>query len=490
MYKGMVRRLTWLTAVGLCLQIALFSSAQSAPEEPTRVKELNFVFLHGAPGNVCSVQLLSDSIMAQLAEYILDYEKAHPGTKIRVNMLKRCYPNNVDVHTWATNIADSVDKYFSKRNLILIGHSMGGKAALYAVARNVGGLAEKVALVVTINSPVKTLYQYYFTGGVSISDYWQARWFLPSDQGTIGSVAYYDSSQDGKWVASNKHWLALISGEAAPQSKQFDVGGVDPLPKNMDDVIIPISAQYSDGADVIYYGEHGHNDFANLDSVAGSVAEQILRYIFGGSIECSVFAKGGVFEHRANWLPLTNSWEDIVGEVPASSGQLWHWNESYTKWQEWEDVVGECTPQDERSHYEINRVRSSVLFTSIEELRWLNPDNPEDCRLYLRTKAAPRNYLQVDWNTYGQGLLPPGTKRDRYEVEIVAGTPLAAVEGVSWLTSNPRDLRLLLQSNAEGPFRWFKAEWRTYFKESRERKVIDEIPSFAAMPVITVGNLQ
>ncbi len=467
--------MTWLVVIGLCIGLTLSGTVQAAPEEHSKVKELNFVFLHGAGGNTCSFQRLADSISAQISPYILDYEKAYPGTKISVNILNRCYPNNVDIQTWAANIADSVDKYFQKQNLILIGHSMGGKAALYAVANNVGGLADKVALVVTINSPVKSLYPYYFTGAVSLSDYWQARWFLPSDQGTINSVAYYDSSQDGKWVASNKHWLAFISGEAAPQSSQFDVGGIDPLPRNMDDVIIPISAQYANGADVIYYGEYGHNDYTNLESVADYIGEQILRYIFGGYVECSVLAKNGAFSHRANWLPLTNSWEDIVGEVPASSGKLWHWNSSYTEWKEWEDVVGGCSLEDRRSHYEVSRVRSSMLFTSIKELRWLNPDSG-DCRLYLRTRAAPRNYLQVDWSIYEQGLLPLGTKRDHYEIEIVDGTPLAAIGDVAWLTNDTRDLRLMIKSEAEGPNRWFKAEWRTYFKERREKKVIDELP--------------
>ena len=40
---------------------------------------------------------------------------------------------------------------------------MGGKAALYAVAHNIGNLADKVAMVVTSNSPIKKLSNYYFT---------------------------------------------------------------------------------------------------------------------------------------------------------------------------------------------------------------------------------------------------------------------------------------------------------------------------------------
>jgi len=476
MFDGIMKRLAVLITIGLCVQLALPSSVQSAPEDPTQVKELNFVFIHGAGSNVCPLQLLADSIMEQLPAYIVDYEQANAGTKIRVDMLKRCYPNNVDIDTWAHNIADSIDKHFhNKKNLILVGHSMGGKVALYAVAQNIGGLADKVALVVTINSPVKSLQEYYVTGGGPVEQYCRARWLL-SDRGVCDSLTYYDSSQDGSWVGGNRHWLAFISGEVAPLSEQFNVGGVDPWPRDMDDSLIPISAQYSDGADVIYYGEHGHSDFTVSGGVAKFMVDQILRYIFGRRIECSVFARSGAFEHKANWLPGTDYWEDIVGEVLVDSGSLSHVNDSFTGWQEWEDVIGECPAEAKRSSYQVSQVSPFPFLTGIQESRWLNPDAPEDCQLYLRTRAAPRNRVEVDWSIYRQGLLPAGTKRDHYEVEIITGTPLTNITRVSWVNGNLGDVRLRIWSQAESPFRWFKAEWRVYSKETRRRKVIDEIP--------------
>ena len=475
MFEGVMKRLVLLIAIGLCVQLSFCSSAQAAPEIFIQVKELNLVFLHGAGGNACTLQLLSDSIMEQAPAYILDYKRAHPGTRIRINTLKRCYPNDVNISSWADNIADGIDKHFhDKKNLILIGHSMGGKAALYAVAHNVGGLADKVALVVTINSPVKSLQEYYVAGGGSIADYCRA---IFSDQGVCNSVVYYDSSQDGSWVGGNKHWLAFISSEAAPLSEQFDVGGVDAMPRDMDDGIIPVSAQYSDGADVVYYGEYAHSDFGALDEVAGFMTDQILRYLFGGPIECSVFERGDIFEHKADWFPGTDHWEDVVGEVPASSGRLQYVNESYTKWREWEDVVGECPSAGERSSYQVSLVRTLPFFTGVEESRWLNGDDPEDCQLYLRTRVSPRNRVEVYWSICQLGLLPDGVKRDRYEVEIVTGTPLTGIGRVSWAADDPRDLRLRVCSEAQSPFRWFKAGWRVYYKEGRQRKVIDEIPS-------------
>ena len=481
MFRAIKKRLVLLIAAVLYASIVFCSPAQAMPENPVSVKELNFVFLHGAGGYSCSFQLLEDTIVEQLSAYIRIYEQDHPDIDVRVDTLGRCYPNDVDIDTWANNIADSIDKHFpDKENLILIGHSMGGKTALYAVAKNIGNLANKVAMVVTINSPIKKLQNYYYVGGEPAVSYWAAK-FLVSDRGVINSVADYDSAQDGQWVGLNKHWLAFISAEAAPISQQFDVSGVDPLPRDMDDGIIPISAQYSDGADVIYYGEYAHSDFAVLDEVAGYMADQILRYLFGGNIEFSVFARGGTFGHKANLFPGTDYWDDLVGGVLASSGTLSHRNDSYIKWQEWEDVVGECPLGTIRSSYQTTQIKSFPLLTGIKLSRWVNTDNPDDCRIYLRTRAAPKSSVQVDWSIYQQGLLPLGIRRDYYEVEIATGTPLTSIGHVSWETGDTRDVRLRISSQAESPFRWFQARWRVYSKESRQRKVIDEIPAGALL---------
>jgi pimeloyl-ACP methyl ester carboxylesterase len=469
-----MKRLILLIIIGLCL-LGSGSPVSSAPEEAPQVKELNFVFLHGAGGNSCSLQLLEDTIKEQLREHIFIYEQAHPETKIEVNTLLRCYPNNVDIDTWADNIARSVNKHLPNgQNLILIGHSMGGKAALYAVAHNVGYLAEKTALVVTINSPIKKLQNYYFAGGSSAVDYYRA-FGVFSDSGASESVVYYDSSQDGRVVAMSKHWLALISAESAPLSDQFNVGGVDALPRDMDDNIIPLSAQYSFGADVVYYGEHSHNDFTKDEEVAFFISEQILQYIFGGYLKCSVLTESGSLEHKAGWLPGIDVWEEVVGEVLASSGSVQHFNESYTSWQEWEDVVGECLPGGTRSSYKISQVKHFPFLASVEEVHWLN-DDPLDCQLYLKTKAAPRNQVEVNWSIYDRGLLPVMTARNHYEVEITTGTPLANIKQVSWVSNNPSDPRLRIRSEAERPFRWFKAEWRIYTTKIRYRRLIGEIP--------------
>ncbi|HIE17204.1 MAG TPA: hypothetical protein EYP71_03310 [Dehalococcoidia bacterium] len=473
-----MKRLLLAVVAALCLQPGFCSMVASATEDFTAITELNFVFIHGALGVSCTQQLLADTILEYAPAYVYLYERDNPGVKVKINVLNRCYPNDVDIDTWAHNIANSVERHLPEEgSIVFIGHSMGGKSALYAVARNIGNLADRTALVVTINSPIKSLDRYPVAGGGSFLAYCRAA-LWNSTGGVCLSAATYDSSEDGRWVAQNKHWLAFISGEKAPLSEQFDYGGIDPYPRDMDDGAIPIEAQYSEDADVVYYGEHGHSEFGTSPQLADFMAQQILDYIFGGAVACSVYVRGGSFGHRAGWQPGTDHWRDLVGDILGTSGRLWHWNQSYTRWQEWEDIISYHPPtheNDRRSRYQIRLTRSSGLFTGIEELRWLKPDSPQDCRVYLRTRAAPRGYVQVDWDIYRQGLLPPGAERDHYEVKIVAGTTLAGIKKVLWASDDPRDLRLEISSQAESPFHWFEAQWKVFHRESRQRNVIDKV---------------
>jgi pimeloyl-ACP methyl ester carboxylesterase len=461
-----------IISVLFALQTFYATPVQAAPDDITQVKELNFVFLHGAGINPSSLQPLSDAILDEITPFINEYSQKHPGVRIVVNTLNRYYDNDVDLETWANNLVESVDKYFDKKNLILVGHSMGGKAALYATAKNIDNFADRVQAVITVNSPVKRLVDYYYAGGENTIGYWGAH-LMMSDKGTIASAANYDSSDDGRWVGANKHWLAFVSAENSPSNPEYNFSGLEPLPRDMDDGAIPISAQYSDGADVVYYGEHGHSDFHENEDVCMEMANTILDYIFGKEVMCSFFARGGSYEHKANWLPFTIRWQDLIGEVPVSSGIVRHNNESWFKWQEWTDVVD--APSGVKRSSFLAEVESLPLLTGIKEVRWLNPEDPQDCRLFIRTRAAPLCSVQVDWNIFQKGALPEGFGRDHYEVKIKTGTPLTSVTGVAWATADPQDLRLRIISDATGPFRWFKVSWVVFFEEAIFRDIINEI---------------
>jgi pimeloyl-ACP methyl ester carboxylesterase len=476
--KVMIKR--FIISIILVLVFFLAGSGLVKADTAASVKEVNFVFLHGMNGNAGAMQRIEDSIIDLLPAYITDYKYSHPNLKIQTSTLNRSYPNDVNIETWAKNMADAINKRFAgKKNLVLIGHSMGGKTALYAVSHNIGNLADKVAMVVTINSPIKSLVNYYYVGGDTALDYWGAK-MLISGTGVLESLVNYDSSEDGKWVATHKHWLAFVSCESSPLSRQFDTNGVDPLPRNMDDTIVPIDCQYADGAEVVYYGEYAHGDFTELNEVSTFMADQIISSIFGGTLECSVFARGGSFEHKADLFPGTDYWQDLVGGVLASSGSLSHRNDSPFALKEWNDTVGENSNGNERSSYQIIEKNSFPLFTGVKEVSWANQDDPADTHLNLVTRAAPLSAVNVDWSVYQKGLLPSGIGRDHYEVEIETGTQLSSIGNLSWQTSDSRDLRLRISSQSESPFRWFRANWRVFYKENRQRQFIDEMSAGTA----------
>ncbi len=465
----------WLSVITLCLGLFL-NQGQVVAANTTQVKELNFVFLHGLGSTSATTQLLADIIEEQAKIYAASYEQVNPGITVRVNTFQRSYPNNVDVVTWANNVADAIKVRFAgKKNLILIGHSMGGKAALYAVAHNIQSLGDITSMVVTINSPVKNLSAYHLTGGDFVSNFIRQGGLI-YDQKVTNSLGYYDSSADGLQIGTNKHWLAFISAESAPLSPQYDQPGVDPFPRDMDDGAVPISAQYSAGADTVYYGEYKHGDFETKPSVAGIIADRILRYLFGGTIEVPSLNFQGAFEHHAGWSPLTYRWYDRFGEFPGVSGNISHNNNSFYRWQEWEDIVRGCSPGTLSERYDV-RLISFPLLSSISEVRWLNPSDPADCRLYLKTRAAPKSFVRVNWNTAQYQQLPSGFKRSHYEIEVTTSTSLTVIPQASWLTKDMADTRLQVWSRAAGPFHWFKAELRMYYQQTIQRKVIDEIPS-------------
>ncbi len=474
MYRIKTGLLLFSILVILCFQFAVYQPAK-AQDTPEAVKELNFVFCHGMGGDPCAFQNIADQINDLLPYFIDRYREKNPGIQIEVNMLDRCYPGYVDINTWANNIAESINKHFAdKDNLILVGHSMGGKTALYATARNVGNISDRVAAVITINSPIKKLNDYYVPGGGPMADYCRTT-LLGSDEGVCNSVAFYDSRADGLKISREKHWLAFVSAETSPLSTQYNQSGVDVWPRNMDDGVVPLSAQFSEGADVIYYGEHQHSEVGAKDNTSRFLANNILFYIFGYYMEFSVPARSGVIEHEADWLLGTDQWSDIVGGTTTGNGTITHKNSSFYKWQQWEDIIGECEPENERSYSHIH-LSSVPLITSIKDASWMDSDNASDCRLKVTTSAAPLTTVEVEWSVFRAGLLPEETPRSFYDIEITRGTPLASIVDVRWWKDDPLNPVIWIRSQAQSPFRWFEAKWTTYKKEYRYVSVIDDIP--------------
>lgn len=473
-FFNIIRRISTVLIILSLVQSMLCPLSVAQAQEDTNIKELNFVFLHGLGGNSCTLQLLSDLIREKISDYEYEYEILHPNTDLQFSFLNRCYPNNVNLGDWSANIADTINEFLpDKKNVVLIGHSMGGKAALHAVYRNVDNIYDKVLMVVTINSPVNRLDDYYAAGGGPVETYCRTGITVP-DLGACESLTYYDSCIDGRLVSQEKHWLAFVSSEPAPLSPQFNFPAVDGWPRDMDDGLVPISAQYCAGADVIYYGEYGHSDFAIDEKASKFMSERILRYIFGKPVECSVITRKGTFQHQAGWLPGTDRWEDVVGKLSIDSGSIEYTNTSLFKWQQWEEIIGQISNGTKRDGFLVEELGFFPLFAGVIESNWFSPDT-EDNRVYLKTRVAPADSASIEWTIYIEGLLPEGIQRDHFEVRITTGTPLSRIIHAAWLTADARDLRVRVISEADRPFRWFKAEWRVFNKETRQRQVLDSL---------------
>ncbi len=445
-------------------------------------KELNFVFLHGMGATAASMQSLADTIEERAQPRVSAYQQANPGLVVKLNVLLRSYPNNVDAKTWAENVAADVKTHFAgKTDLILVGHSMGGKAALYGVAHNSGGLGDLTDLVVTIDTPVKDLNAYHIVGGGTVTDYIRTSRVI-SDDGVATSLGTYDSSEDGLEVGTKKHWLALIASESAPLSPEFDFSGLDPYPQDMDDGLVPISAQYAPGADTVYYGEHGHSDFSDHPDITGYVADKILTYVFGGQIAISAEDGSGTFEHHAGFLPFTYRWSDRLGETVGGSGVFSHTNDSLLRWQSWNDVVGACSPGSRPSRYQIS-LTSFPFLTRLTRQSWANPKDTSDCSIEIGSKAAPKTRVKAKWKIIEYRPLPNGAKRDHYEIKVVEGTPVVGIIAASWISADPGDARIASSSRAEGPFRWFRAEYRVFSQKTVDRNIIDQIPARAPVTI-------
>ena len=139
-------------------------------------------------------------------------------------------------------------------------------------------------------------------------------------------------------------------------------------------------------------------------------------------------------------------------------------------------MVGACSPGSRPSRYQIS-VSSFPFLTRLTLHKWANPTDPADCSVEIGSRAAPKTRVTVKWKIIEDRPLPAGTKRDHYEIKVVEGTPVVGITAASWMNDDTGDVRISSNSRAEGPFRWFKAEYRVFSQKTVDRKVIDQIPA-------------
>lgn len=454
-------------------------------------KELNLVFLHGMCGNPSAMEPLKNRLIdSELPPRIEEYEGSHPGVRVTINWWNPQLSNNVNIGTWAQEIATYINEHLpDKRNLIFICHSMGGKSAIYAVRHNKGGLQDKTLAVITINSPIERLDHFETTGGGHLIYEWcHSKGLLEQlsggceDKGICDSVAHYDSRNDANWVATNKHWLAFISAESHPKSGDCDIPVFgDLLPRNMDDSIIPISAQYTPEADSVFYGKYCHSALHQNHDARVFMAKTIARYIFGEVIKCGHLFRSGKFSHKSGVYvgtpPIPSEhWEDVEGDALACSGIYSHMNRKTLFIKHWKDKKGcTCPNQQERSSFEVEKASGCDPWTGIDWEKWAS-DDPHDCRISIKTYAGFRNKIRVNWKVYHKGLLPPSSERDHYEVEVTRADKFTGIDEVRWVTDDPLDCRIRIDSWALQERLWIEIEWRVYCKKKIRRQLIEEIP--------------
>ena len=126
--------------------------------------EIWMAFFHGLGGNLTVNIPLIENISKNLQKRGILLKYINPSL-----------PNDVNLEEWSNNIAEAIDAWQKNETqtqpwIILVGHSMGGKACLHAVAKNLKNIDNYVLSVITINSPIKNIGKYrpftYFWNGM------------------------------------------------------------------------------------------------------------------------------------------------------------------------------------------------------------------------------------------------------------------------------------------------------------------------------------
>ena len=332
--------------------------------------EINVLFLHGMPE--------TPNVLVPLQEKLDDL---FAGQNVMLNAWYPHLPDAESIEVWAENIVEEIEKWDPNGSIVIIGLSMGGKAAIHAVADSKFNIQQRVDTVITINSPIKKFEKYYN----SFFGYWYPPSIIPfmatqvmgyEKADGLADVIFYDSTAEADWIAQQKQLLTFISGERYPNDELFDDALGDMFPRAIDDGTVPTPAQYTELSDTIYYGVCQHEAvFRDLttNGACDKIAENISRYICGKPVHCSVLADSGIIRHKTHFVTQKTSWTDFI--TPDGESQRDH-----------------VLVQIKKDTHRLN--------TDITEVQWLS-ENTSDTRFSIQSYSCiPFGKITIQWEFF------------------------------------------------------------------------------------------
>jgi pimeloyl-ACP methyl ester carboxylesterase len=229
-----------------------------------KTRYVDVVFLHGWGSSGQRMSVLAEEIAPRLSR---------SGYTIRPWIWS--LPSTVGLDQWADHIRAHIASRLPQDadKIVLIGHSMGGKAAIHAVYSD-QALSRRVPLIITLNTPYAALAPYQ--GGIEAfckirGDFWPGG--VPADQGVCASLAYRSVAEEV--VPLTLRGVTVVSF----RSSRDRCLPVDLYPGLPDDGVVPIEAQTANGAVRVDYGSYCHWECLDRREVARLVADLAVPYI-------------------------------------------------------------------------------------------------------------------------------------------------------------------------------------------------------------------
>ncbi|MGQ0505825.1 MAG: hypothetical protein ACT4TC_10955 [Myxococcaceae bacterium] len=399
--------------------------AGGTPEHPREVP-VHIVFIHGVQSENSgkltaegSLAPLEEELKRKLAERRAHYEATYPFMRLRfetyrVNLYTLLTgvlpPTTIDdpqdgtgvpaAAAWRAALSESLAKLLppDARNIILVGHSTGGRVAV-ELAANVGGAGEvgaqdygwqdRIAGVVTVNGMINRLGQgtYNFIGPISF----ERGCPVGQANGWCDYAANISGVPAADWVAANRHILMMMSaGDCSPalwtgetdQALPLQAQG-SPLAPGMS--MTPIAGDTFAPAHGNHYGAYCHSDISNFGSprhlgAREAVSNAMVRWIFDSAPRV-VGPASPVFQTDALSTDQLSATYESGGECGA--------NEREAALQ----VVGTCVHQPDGADHILD-ANANVLVSSVSPcrgaVRWVQKEpGVRPARLWIKLTAEP-----------------------------------------------------------------------------------------------------